>query len=232
MKKDLITVPNLFTLFNLLCGFIAIFYAVTGKCLSAGMFILLGTIFDFLDGYTSRLFHQQSDIGGQLDSFADLITFGLAPAVMVFASNHSSIGFIYKALLFLYLCAIVYRLADYNTEKHGSAFQGLPSTFSGGFIAFTFIWAPDFFSRPVSALLFLGLAALSVSNLPYAKIEIKKTASKIVLFFALLAGVVFKLYVLLFAIFGLYLLSGFLMLFKKPSPEELPENLLHPGSQN
>ena len=228
----MITVPNLFTLFNLLCGFIAIFYAVTGHYLSAGMFILLGTIFDFLDGYASRLFHQQSDFGGQLDSFADLITFGLAPAVMVFASNHNSIGFAYKAILFLYLCAIVYRLADYNTEKHGADFRGLPSTFSGGFLAFVFIWSPDFFMRSVSALLFLGLALLSVSPLPYAKIEVKKTSYKIVLFFAILAGVVFQFYVIWFVVFGIYLLSGFIIFFKKPTPEELSENLLHPGSQN
>ena len=77
-------IPNLLTLGNLLCGLIAILFAVGGHLNIAGGFILLGAFLDFFDGMTARIMHLSGELGKQLDSLADLITFGVAPAFIVF----------------------------------------------------------------------------------------------------------------------------------------------------
>jgi len=217
MRKDIVSLPNMFTLFNLLCGFLAILYVVSGHYGSAAVVILLGMGFDFLDGYTARALHKQSELGGQFDSFADMTTFGLAPAILIFAANYNGVGFFYRIALFLYLCAIICRLADYNISEHDVNFRGLPSTFSGGFIAFVFLWAPKFFTKPVSGLLFIGLAALSVSKIPYAKIAITPKSRKVLIICIAVAGILFKLYAVLLLCFLIYLLSGFYLLLKGPT---------------
>ena len=77
-------IPNLFTLGNLFCGLLAILFAVGGHLNMAGGFILLGAFLDFFDGMLARLLNVDGELGKQLDSLADLITFGVAPAFIVF----------------------------------------------------------------------------------------------------------------------------------------------------
>ena len=76
-------IPNLFTAANMLCGVTAIFLSVAGRIDLAPFAIFLGAILDFLDGFLARLLKQQGELGKQLDSLADMITFGLAPGVMM-----------------------------------------------------------------------------------------------------------------------------------------------------
>ena len=77
-------IPNLFTLCNLFCGLLAILFAVGGHLNMAGGLILLGAFLDFFDGMLARLLHVSGELGKQLDSLADLITFGVAPSFIVF----------------------------------------------------------------------------------------------------------------------------------------------------
>lgn len=86
MEKSirLITLPNLFTVSNMLCGFLAIFQAIQGEFLVAMGFIFLGAFFDFFDGFVARLLKQPSELGKQLDSLADMVTFGVAPGAILF----------------------------------------------------------------------------------------------------------------------------------------------------
>lgn len=86
MEKSirLITLPNLFTVSNMLCGFMAIFQSIQGEFLGAAALIILGAVFDFFDGFLARLLKQPSELGKQLDSLADMVTFGAAPGAMMF----------------------------------------------------------------------------------------------------------------------------------------------------
>lgn len=86
MKIKLFTIPNLLTLANLLCGSVAAVAAlVWGELTLAFGLVVLAAVFDFFDGFVARLLHQSSPIGLQLDSLADDVSFGFAPAAVMFA---------------------------------------------------------------------------------------------------------------------------------------------------
>jgi len=213
VKKEIYTLPNLFTFSNMLCGFFALMCVTTHRYNFAALLILAGMVFDFLDGYASWRLDTQSEFGKRLDSFADLITFGLAPVVVIFAANFKSYGFIYKFSLLIYFIAISYRLIRYSLRNNNNIFQGLPATFSGGFIAFIFLGFPSFFTKPWSFLFFVMLAFLSISSIPYKKIVIKKnSAALLIMLILIILYIVFKEYLIL-SLFVLYLLSGFIYAF-------------------
>ncbi|MBL7170627.1 MAG: CDP-alcohol phosphatidyltransferase family protein [Candidatus Omnitrophica bacterium] len=209
MKKNIFTIPNLLTLINLLCGFMSIYNVIEGDYHVAALLIMYGMIFDFLDGYAARLLNIKSDLGKQLDSFADLVTFGLAPVIIILAVYYRFKGFIYDFSLIIYFCAIIYRLAKYNMEGSRDFFKGLPSTFSGGFIAFIFLWFPILFSKPYSFLLFIILAFMSLLEIPYNKIVIKSHYHIFLVLLLIICYGIFKEYLILI-LFIFYLLSGFI----------------------
>ena len=131
MKKN---IPNIITSLNLLLGWTSIYFAYLGEIDLAIVAILLASVFDYFDGFVARKLNAQSALGTQLDSFADLITFGVAPAVIVFSVSSLSLLFVEKQmefLLFLILGLIpllgAIRLARFNTFKDESPFFiGLP----------------------------------------------------------------------------------------------------------
>ncbi|MBO4593326.1 MAG: CDP-diacylglycerol--serine O-phosphatidyltransferase [Bacteroidaceae bacterium] len=136
-------IPNSITLCNLLCGCIAIKYAFADNLMTALLFIVLGALFDFFDGFAARKLGVSSPIGKELDSLADVITFGLAPATMVyslltaFTSIYASDAGIalgdsplrlvrYAAFLIAAFSAL--RLANFNIdERQATSFIGLPT---------------------------------------------------------------------------------------------------------
>ena len=208
MKKGIYTLPNLCTFANMLCGFLSLSCVVKDKYNFAALLILLGIIFDFLDGYVSWRLGKQSEFGKRLDSFADLITFGIAPVILIFAASFKAHDFIYKFSLLIYFIAISYRLIRYSLRNNTNIFQGLPATFSGGFIAFIFLCFPSFFTKPWSFLFFIMLAFLSISSIPYKKIVVKKnSATLLTTLILIILYLVFKEYLIL-SLFVLYLLSG------------------------
>ncbi|MBU4310688.1 CDP-alcohol phosphatidyltransferase family protein [bacterium] len=213
MKKGIYTLPNLFTFTNMLCGFLSLACVVKDKYNFAALLILLGMVFDFLDGYLSWRLDKESEFGKRLDSFADLITFGIAPVILIFAASFKSYGFVYKFSLLIYFIAISYRLIRYSLKSNNNIFQGLPATFSGGFIAFIFLCFPSFFTKPWSFLFFVMLAFLSISSIPYKKIVVKKNSTALlILLILIILYLVFKEYLIL-SLFVLYLLSGFVNVF-------------------
>jgi CDP-diacylglycerol---serine O-phosphatidyltransferase len=138
-------IPNLITLLNLLCGSIAIILVFSGEMILASWFIILAAALDFSDGLAARLLHAKSDIGAQLDSLADVISFGLAPSTIMYqllldspgtsswsAGNMPLLPF--AALLLV--AGGAYRLAKFNTDPGQAAeFKGLPIPASGIFVA-------------------------------------------------------------------------------------------------
>lgn len=133
MKKH---IPNTLTCCNLICGAIATFYAFAGNYELAMTFIITGAVFDFFDGFAARLLHVQSPIGKELDSLADDITFGLAPAAIVFSLLHRAVvpetlhafGPALPFIAFLIAAFSALRLAKFNLdERQTTSFIGLPT---------------------------------------------------------------------------------------------------------
>lgn len=134
-------IPNLFTLANLFCGCMAIVYGFSLQLEMAGYFIFAGAFFDFIDGFVARLLKINSDIGKQLDSLADVVSFGIAPGVILFQfltisqyayfipiEERSLSVMAFTSLGFLVSVFSAFRLAKFNTLKDTSSdFVGLPT---------------------------------------------------------------------------------------------------------
>lgn len=115
-------IPNVITIMNLCCGFMAI---VHDDLMMSVAFIAMGMIFDILDGFVARLLHAPSELGKQLDSLADMVTFGVAPAYL-----YSTLAEIPKLGLiagFLIISGSAVRLARFNLKESKSDFEGLPT---------------------------------------------------------------------------------------------------------
>jgi len=133
------SIPNFITALNILCGSFSILFAFEGNLLLASLFIGIASIFDFMDGMAARLLNAYSEIGKQLDSLADLISFGLAPSVILYnmmkLSTNSEFGNDFS-LLNTYLILIPFlivvfsalRLAKFNVDtRQTTSFIGLPT---------------------------------------------------------------------------------------------------------
>jgi len=144
-------IPNLITALNMLCGVFAVLLAIAGRIDIAPLFIFLGAVLDFLDGFLARILKQQSELGKQLDSLADIITFGLAPGIimmailiqpMPFTNSETTSTFLSwiqqlivgNAATYIPLFGLVipffslFRLANFNIDtRQSDSFIGLPT---------------------------------------------------------------------------------------------------------
>lgn len=135
--KLLSLIPNTLTFLNLFFGCIAIVYGLNGDLESLALFVFLGMLCDFFDGFSARLLNVKSKIGAQLDSFSDLVTFGLSSSVVMFillsnssyVIDNSSDSYIklIPYLSFLITISSSYRLANFNLQSNDSYFIGLPT---------------------------------------------------------------------------------------------------------
>ena len=132
--------PSLFTLGNMACGFYALLSAVRGEFAAAGYAIVAGMVFDALDGRVARLVHGESAFGVEFDSMADFLTFGVAPAHMMYAFILKDYGGWGYPIAFLYALCGGLRLARFNAIAQSGAgskthFTGLPIPAGAGFLA-------------------------------------------------------------------------------------------------
>lgn len=125
---QLVKVADFFTIGNLACGMLAIFVSAESKPVLAAAFLVIALILDTLDGKVAGWMHQKSEFGKQLDSLADLVSFGVAPAFMYFvlADRHWLVAMILVAFV---ACGML-RLARYNISQT-SGFEGVPITVNG-----------------------------------------------------------------------------------------------------
>jgi CDP-diacylglycerol--serine O-phosphatidyltransferase len=173
-----IVLPSAFTLGNLFLGVWAIVSASRGHFETAGWLIVLAAFADMFDGRIARFTSTGSEFGEQLDSLVDAISFGVAPALIVYFLFFGDTGWSW-ILAFLYIAAAIIRLARFNVEQAGTAkvaFHGLPSPTAGVTLAtfFAFTGTPFFrtyfgdVSVPqTAAWLTILLAGLMVSNVLY-----------------------------------------------------------------
>jgi CDP-diacylglycerol--serine O-phosphatidyltransferase len=224
-NRGIYLLPSVLTTFGMFAGFYSIIASINGEFTTAAISIMIAMLWDTLDGRVARLTNTQSEFGAEYDSLADLVSFGLAPALLVYEWTLSDLGRFGWLAAFIYLACAALRLARFNTQV-GSAdkryFQGFPSPAAAGVIATMIwlkIWTYAFFDSDVISIgYYLGAGItivcglLMVSNVRYysfKELDSKKAS------FRFLLGVVLSLIVLLynpnivlFTGFFLYMLSG------------------------
>ena len=165
-------VPNAFTLGNMTCGFLAILAAAAGNFERAVIFLFFGVICDTLDGRMARLLNASSRFGAELDSLSDAVSFGLAPAVLVYLAILQPLGGLGQAAAAAYLICAALRLARFNVDGGPLSkvtFQGVPTPAAAGYIM-TFVYLRGQVTPMMVAGCTLALALFMVSTLKVPKL--------------------------------------------------------------
>ncbi len=218
--------PHIFTTLNLFLGFFAVIASFEGRFFQAGVAILLAIIFDVFDGRIARLIGQMSKFGKEYDSLADMVSFGIAPAVLIYNFSLKSFTKMGWLACFLYTACVALRLARFNV-KSGSTlyFEGLPSPAGGAIIATTILLLLNLGIEPFYRNWFLLimvylLAYLFVSPIKYPafkeiKIKSAQTFYFLLLFILMLTLTAANPPLLLFVFVAFYILLGPFVIFKK-----------------
>lgn len=183
MRQVVVVMPSAFTLGNLFFGFWAIVSAFNGNFRWAGWFIVFAGILDMLDGRVARLSGTGTRFGAELDSLVDVISFGVAPALLMYFLDFSNAGRFAWILCYIYVVAVALRLARFNVLSAGKTptgwFTGMPSPAAGMTLAVYYPFSQTNWYRASLAyldlqhqglvVLMLLLAVLMVSNVKYPK---------------------------------------------------------------
>lgn len=221
MRKGVYILPNLFTTGNLFCGFFAIVSVFQEKVFFAAIAILLASVFDVLDGKVARLSGATSKFGVQYDSLADLVSFGVAPALLAFSWALRPYGRFGWLAAFLFVVCGALRLARFNVMSASGEtryFKGLPIPAAASMIALTILlylrlietaWVKDI----VILVMIYILAFLMVSNIRYFSIKelnlAKRKPFSIFIFIVLsMIVIVMEPVLMLFAFVSAYIFSG------------------------
>lgn len=200
MRRGVYLLPNLFTTGGLFAGFFAIVAAIHGRPVEAAIAVMVAGLLDGLDGRIARLTNTQSEFGTQYDSLSDLVSFGLAPALLMYTWSLAALrdygGFIGKlgfAAAFLYAACAALRLARFNTQV-GVAdkrfFQGLASPAAAGLMV-SYVWTCRTFDLSgadvawVSLAVAITAALLMVSNFRYYSFKTLKVNDRVPFLWAL-----------------------------------------------
>ena len=216
-------IPNFITSLNLVAGFIAIIFASNGELVTASWLILAAMIFDFFDGFSARLLNAYSEVGKELDSLADVISFGVAPGIIIYQLlneslslfapmivNSNGLGFSLMLLIpsLMPVCAAL-RLAKFNTDTtQATSFRGLPTP-ANALAVISFVIAGhysdssvihEFIGSPVLLIVFtIILSSLMVSRIPLLSLKLSNIKLKGNEGLYILAGLILAS----FAIFGI-----------------------------
>lgn len=140
IRRGIYILPNIFTSLNLFCGFYAVIASIDGKYVAAAVAIIIAGVFDNLDGKIARATRTTSKFGVEYDSLADLISFGIAPGLMIYLWALKPLGRIGWLAAFLFMACGALRLARFNTQVgtvSGDHFVGLPIPAGAGMTAAT-----------------------------------------------------------------------------------------------
>lgn len=213
--------PNSFTALNLFFGFLSIIYSTNDEFFTAAIFIIIAALCDALDGIVARLTKTSSQFGVELDSLADVVSFGAAPAFLIYRSfliDYDFIGIIICSLLLLFGA---FRLARFNVQLTGfdkKYFTGLPIPLSALTVSSLVIFYDQQFDKGyfvyIIIPLLLLLAFLMVSNVKYdtlpklSQMSAGRTTYITIILLAALAAVIYTKGKALFFIFLLFILYG------------------------
>jgi len=221
-RRGIYLLPNLFTTGALFAGFYAIVQAMNGKFEQSAVAIFIAMVLDGLDGRVARLTRTQSAFGAEYDSLSDMVSFGVAPALVMYVWALQDMGKLGWIAAFIYCAGTALRLARFNTQLEVSDkrfFQGLPSPAAAALIA-GMIWVlhdyeikgPDIHWFAWVVTVFAGLTM--VSNLRYYSgkdINLRHSVPFVVVLLVVLAFILisYRPPEVLFGVFVLYALSGY-----------------------
>ncbi len=198
MRDSRRIVPSIFTMLNLFFGFFAIVHALQDKFVTASWLIILAAIWDALDGKIARFTHTYSEFGVQFDSLTDVVSFGVAPSILIYKVALYKLGAIGVIISFLPLLFGAIRLARFNVNQDGfekENFSGLPIPAMAGTLTTYVIFNYDLWEGlkfgPVLIPLVLFLCFLMVSNVEYEmmpKFSFRENRRNSLLLGLLLAG--------------------------------------------
>ena len=237
-RRSIYLLPNLFTTAALFAGFYAIVQAMNGKFEYAAVAIFIAMVLDGLDGRVARLTHTQSEFGAEYDSLSDMVSFGVAPSILVYEWAFRDLGKWGWFAAFIYCAGAALRLARFNTNidvVDKRFFQGLPSPAAAALVA-GFVWVmldnnfTGFELRWYAACLTVFAGLSMVSNLKYYSFK-SFNMRKSVPFIVIFLFVLFFIFLAqnpplnLFLLFMGYCLSGYVMMlqrFRKPKASPPP----------
>ena len=225
-RRGIYLLPNLFTTAALFAGFFAIVQAMNGRYEISAVAIFVAGLLDGLDGRIARLTRTQSEFGAEYDSLSDMVSFGAAPALVMYEWTLKGLGRFGWVAAFVYCAGAAVRLARFNvnlTVVDKRFFQGLPSPAAAALVA-GFIWLAHDNKIPLDDLRLKWLAAFftlyagvtMVSSVPFYSFK-DVNFRKSVPFWVFLAGVLgfvlltFDPPIVLFLLFCAYGLSGYVM---------------------
>lgn len=215
--------PSLFTLANMFCGYACVVYSMRGEYETAAPFIGIAIVLDMLDGRIARLTGTTSDFGMEFDSLADVISFGIAPAILSFSWGLQPLGRLGWAVGFLFVSAAALRLARFNIQSAAGGdkryFVGMPSPAAAGIPAATVYAYPGGLLDYQHALFALPMvvvpALLMVSTIRFRSfktidLKVRRPYSILFLIAASLALIVTHTQLVLVGMAYLYLCSAFI----------------------
>nr|WP_298416141.1 CDP-diacylglycerol--serine O-phosphatidyltransferase [uncultured Halomonas sp.] len=220
-RRSIYLLPNLFTTSALFSGFFAVVASINGDFAAAAIAVFVSMVLDGLDGRVARLTNTQSEFGAQYDSLADMLSFGVAPAIVAFAWILQDIGKIGWIAAFVYVACAALRLARFNVQI-GSVdkrwFIGLPSPSAAALVAGC-VWvfhnfdANAFGFKVFMTLVVAAAGVLMVSNIRYYSfkdVDVKGPVPFVALLAIVFGFVVISIEpsVMLLALFGCYVASG------------------------
>jgi CDP-diacylglycerol--serine O-phosphatidyltransferase len=235
--------PNLITTMNMFSGFLAIVMAIQGDFVIAAYAIVAAAVFDLLDGRVARMTHSMSKFGAEYDSLCDLVSFGVAPSIVLYLWALQPFGRIGWLVCFLYTTCGALRLARFNVQANiieKSFFQGLPIPMAAGIVASSVLAFTDLGWDPKGNWGLLAMTALlaivMVSTFRYRSfkdIDLKRRLpfTYLVVGVAILILVALRAEVMLFVVFMSYAILGavfgILGLGKPPKTHVLGESMNH-----
>lgn len=169
MNKN--AIPNIFTFINLTFGMLSIMFTFTNNLSLSAVMILCAAFVDRYDGRIARKINAESIIGKELDSLADLISFGAAPAILswsIFLIDYGILGYI---ITILFPISGAFRLARYNVSQFNNVFSGMPITIAGSLLAIYNLFSVNLIQQSfISLVIIILLSYLMVSNIKIKKI--------------------------------------------------------------
>ncbi|MBT0585842.1 CDP-diacylglycerol--serine O-phosphatidyltransferase [Alteromonas oceanisediminis] len=220
-RKGIYLLPNLLTTAGLFSGFFAVVSSMNGRFEAAAVAIFVAMIFDGLDGRVARMTNTQSDFGAEYDSMADMVSFGVAPALVAYNWGLSEMGKLGWLAAFIYVAGAALRLARFNTQigvADKRFFQGLASPASAALVA-GLVWVGVEYNADgndygfVVALVTGVAGLLMVSNFKYNSFKEVNWHGKVPFVALLIIMLIFVIVatepaLVLFIVFSLYALAG------------------------